>query len=85
MDQRLSGSARGRCFSGFARTRDQLGMNIDLRLLEDVESPAQGGYFLAAVHGGYPVEDLDPGRHGNQEAAPGKEGIQPAGNDRLYS
>jgi hypothetical protein len=36
----------------FARTRDQLGMNIDLRLLEDVESPAQGGYFLAAVHGG---------------------------------
>ncbi len=25
--------------------------NIDLRLLEDVLSPAQGGYFLAAIHG----------------------------------
>ena len=25
--------------------------NIDLRLLEDVLSPAQGGYFLAAMHG----------------------------------
>lgn len=36
----------------FARTRDQLGMNIDLRLLEDAAGPAEGGYFLAAVHGG---------------------------------
>jgi hypothetical protein len=36
----------------FARSRDQLGMNIDLRLLEDVASLVPGGYFLAAVHGG---------------------------------
>ena len=31
--------------------RNKLFDNIDLRLLEDVLSPAQGGYFFAAVHG----------------------------------
>ena len=31
--------------------RQKLFENIDLRLLEDVLSPAEGGFFLAAVHG----------------------------------
>jgi hypothetical protein len=31
--------------------RLKLGENFDLRLLEDVLSPAPGGYFLAAIHG----------------------------------
>ena len=31
--------------------RNKLFENIDLRLLEDVLSPADGGYFLAAMHG----------------------------------
>jgi hypothetical protein len=32
-------------------TRKKLLNNIDLRILEDVMSPAAGGYFLAAMHG----------------------------------
>jgi hypothetical protein len=32
-------------------TREKLHENIDLRLLQDMLSPAPGGYFLAAVHG----------------------------------
>jgi hypothetical protein len=36
-------------FQSFARIK--LHDNIDLRLLEDVLSPVQGGYFLAAMHG----------------------------------
>ena len=45
--------------------------NVDLRLLEDVLSPAPGGYFLAAVHGsknGHLYFILDP--HGVDEVAP---------------
>jgi hypothetical protein len=34
---------------GFAR--HHLNENLDLRLLQDVLSPAPGGYFLAAIHG----------------------------------
>ena len=34
---------------GFAR--HHLHVNLDLRLLQDVLSPAPGGYFLAAIHG----------------------------------
>jgi hypothetical protein len=36
-------------FHNFARTK--LKENLDLRLLEDVLSPAPGGFFLAAIHG----------------------------------
>jgi hypothetical protein len=36
-------------FREFARVR--LHDNYDLRLLEDVLSPAQGGFFMAAIHG----------------------------------
>jgi len=36
-------------FQSFARTK--LHENYDLRLLDDVLSPAQGGYFMAAIHG----------------------------------
>ena len=32
-------------------TRKKLSENLDLRLLADVLSPAQGGFFLAALHG----------------------------------
>ncbi len=45
--------------------------NLDLRLLEDVLSPSQGGYFLAAIHGKkYPrlFFTLDP--HGAEAVAP---------------
>lgn len=35
----------------FARDQDHFDQNLDLRLLEDVLSPAPGGYFFAAVHG----------------------------------
>jgi hypothetical protein len=45
--------------------------NVDLRLLEDVLSPAPGGYFLAAVHGSKDSHlyfILDP--HGVDEVAP---------------
>jgi hypothetical protein len=43
--------------------RQKLFENIDLRLLEDVLSPADGGFFLAAMHGKkYPhlIFTLDP-------------------------
>jgi hypothetical protein len=36
-------------FQSFARLK--LHENYDLRILEDVLSPAQGGYFMAAIHG----------------------------------
>ena len=36
-------------FQSFARLK--LHSNFDLRLLQDVLSPAPGGYFLAAIHG----------------------------------
>src|ERR1700676_920714 len=45
--------------------------NIDLRLLEDVMSPAQGGFFLAAIHNkGNPhlIFTIDP--HGARRIAP---------------
>lgn len=35
----------------FVREQDRLDMNLDLRLLEDVLSPAQSEFFLAAIHG----------------------------------
>jgi hypothetical protein len=35
----------------FARQQEHLALNVDLRLLQDVLSPAPGGFFLAAVHG----------------------------------
>jgi len=45
--------------------------NLDLRLLEDVLSPSQGGFFLAAIHGGkdpHLVFTLDP--HGARRVSP---------------
>jgi hypothetical protein len=45
--------------------------NLDLRLLEDVLSPAQGGYFLAAIHGkknSHLIFTLDP--HGAEAVEP---------------
>jgi hypothetical protein len=45
--------------------------NFDLRLLEDVMSPAQGGYFLAAIHGKknpHLIFTLDP--HGARRVSP---------------
>jgi hypothetical protein len=45
--------------------------NLDLRLLEDVLSPAQGGFFLAAIHGktnSHLIYTVDP--HGVGELAP---------------
>jgi hypothetical protein len=53
----------------FMRTR--LKDNLDLRLLEDVLSPAPGGYFLAAMHGrkdAHMIFTLDP--HGDGDLAP---------------
>ena len=51
--------------------RHHLNENLDLRLLQDVLSPAQGGYFLAAVHGrknSHLFFVIDP--HGVTELAP---------------
>jgi len=51
--------------------RTKLKRNLDLRLLEDVLSPAQGGFFLAAIHGnknGHMVFTVDP--HGDGHLAP---------------
>jgi Peptidase family M1 domain len=45
--------------------------NFDLRLLEDALSPAQGGYFLAAIHGRknpHLIFTLDP--HGARRVSP---------------
>jgi hypothetical protein len=56
-------------FHNFARTK--LKENLDLRLLEDVLSPAQGGFFLAAIHGkknSHLVFRVDP--HGAREVEP---------------
>ncbi len=35
----------------FIRDRDRLDMNLDLRLLQDVLSPAPGEFFVASLHG----------------------------------
>lgn len=51
--------------------RTKLKDNLDLRLLEDVISPAPGGYFLAAIHGkknAHLIFTLDP--RGVAELAP---------------
>ncbi len=51
--------------------RTKLKDNLDLRLLEDVLSPARGGFFLAEIHGskhGHMIFTLDP--HGDGELAP---------------
>ncbi len=51
--------------------RTKLKDNLDLRLLEDVLSPAQGGYFLANIHGkqhSQLIFTLDP--HGTHGVAP---------------
>jgi hypothetical protein len=56
-------------FHNFMRTK--MKDNLDLRLLEDVLSPAQGGYFIAAIHGTrdhHLLFTLDP--HGAGEVAP---------------
>ena len=56
-------------FHNFARTK--LRENYDLRILEDVLSPAEGGYFLAAIHGkknSHLIFTLDP--HGAARVAP---------------
>lgn len=56
-------------FSSFQH--DKLQENIDLRLLEDVASPAPGGYFLAAIRGAkdrHLVLTVDP--HGAPEVQP---------------
>lgn len=51
--------------------REKLKENLDLRLLQDVLSPTQGGYFLAAIHGkkdSHLIFRLDP--HGATDVAP---------------
>ena len=51
--------------------RKKLFQNIDLRLLEDVMSPTQSGFFLAAIHGkknSHLVLTIDP--HGAREVSP---------------
>lgn len=51
--------------------RNKLYDNFDLRLLQDVLSPTQHGYFLAAIHGKkYPhlIFTIDP--HGSRRVAP---------------
>jgi hypothetical protein len=51
--------------------RLKLFTNFDLRLLQDVLSPSQGGYFLAAMHGQknpHLIFTLDP--HGAENVAP---------------
>ncbi len=56
-------------FHNFMRTK--LKDNLDLRLLEDVLSPAQGGYFTVAIRGKqnhHMIFTLDP--HGVEELAP---------------
>jgi hypothetical protein len=56
-------------FHNFARIK--LKENLDLRLLEDVLSPAQGGFFLAAIHGkknSHLVFRVDP--HGAPDVVP---------------
>jgi len=56
-------------FHNFARTK--LKTNLDLRLLEDVLSPAPGGYFLAAMHGkknSHLIFTIDP--HGAPNVEP---------------
>jgi hypothetical protein len=56
-------------FHNFARTK--LKDNLDLRLLEDVLSPAQGGFFLAAIHGKknpHLIFTIDP--HGARQVEP---------------
>ena len=59
----------GQELQSFARRH--LNQNLDLRLLQDVLSPAQGGYFLAAIHGrknSHLFFVIDP--HGVTELAP---------------
>jgi hypothetical protein len=56
-------------FHNFMRTK--LKDNLDLRLLQDVLSPAPGGFFLAAIHGKkdpHMLFTLDP--HGDGDLAP---------------
>jgi hypothetical protein len=76
---RKASAGPGTASSGFAdAARDlhnfqhtKLLDNIDLRLLEDVLSPAPGGYFLAAIHGKQDHQlffTIDP--HGASEVAP---------------
>ena len=53
----------------FARLK--LRTNLDLRLLQDVLSPARGGFFLAAMHGksnGHLIFQIDP--HGAWDVQP---------------
>jgi hypothetical protein len=59
----------GQDLQSFARRH--LNQNLDLRVLEDVLSPAQGGYFLAGIHGkknSHLFFLIDP--HGVNELAP---------------
>jgi hypothetical protein len=51
--------------------KEHLHENVDLRILEDLLSPAPGGFFLAAIKGvsdGHIVFEIDP--HGAGEVAP---------------
>lgn len=51
--------------------REHLHENIDLRILEDVLSPAPGGFFLAAIHGtSNPHILFEIDSHGATEIAP---------------
>lgn len=62
-------AADAREFHSFMRLK--LRDNMELRLLEDVLSPAPGGYFLAAIHGpshGRLFYTVDP--HGAPDVAP---------------
>ncbi len=69
----LGKTAQGGDFAGAAKSlhdflRLKMHDNLDLRLLEDVLSPAPGGYFLAAIHGKknpHLIFTLDP--HGAPE------------------
>jgi hypothetical protein len=51
--------------------REKIFTNFDLRILEDVLSPSQGGYFVAAIHGkknAHLIFTLDP--HGARFVSP---------------
>ncbi len=68
-EQDAAFSSEARELHNFLRTK--LKDNLDLRLLEDVLSPAQGGYFLAAIHGkqhSHMIFTLDP--YGEGDVAP---------------
>src|SRR5215472_11755168 len=64
--------------------RTKLFENFDLRLLEDVLSPSQRGYFLAAIHGKtnpHLILTIDP--HGSRRVAPEEVCLMSWGDDAV--